>query len=266
MRETIRQWLEDGLVDLFVGYKAVDGLAIPWVFSKKALDDLDDFREGPYRYPLEKIAREILQEDPHLRIGILARQCTERATTVLHALRAIDQERIELLRTPCCASPMQTQVICSGLDRGEDLSRVPGEGIPKGKSFSVVDSMSAEERFSRWMYEFEKCIKCYGCRDICPVCVCRECTLQDEDLIKTGSLPVEVPLFHLVRAVHMAGRCVDCGLCEEACPADIPLRTLYQKVGVLVRDLYGYVPGQDAIPLIWGPLSDAEREALASGT
>jgi formate dehydrogenase (coenzyme F420) beta subunit len=41
----------------------------------------------------------------------------------------------------------------------------------------------------------------------------------------------------------MAGRCVDCGLCEEACPADIPLRLLYRKVNEIVTELFDYRTG-----------------------
>jgi ferredoxin len=41
----------------------------------------------------------------------------------------------------------------------------------------------------------------------------------------------------------MAGRCIDCGLCEENCPADIPLRVLYKKGNALVKDLFGYNVG-----------------------
>jgi Na+-translocating ferredoxin:NAD+ oxidoreductase RnfC subunit len=43
----------------------------------------------------------------------------------------------------------------------------------------------------------------------------------------------------------MAGRCVDCGLCEEACPMDIPLRTLYRRVREVVKELMDYLPGAD---------------------
>ncbi|MGQ9750911.1 hypothetical protein [Desulfosoma sp.] len=92
MRDTIRKWLEDGVVDVFLGYKAVDGHVIPWIFKKSELDELDAFCDGPYRYPLEKMAREILQEDEHVRVGLLARQCTERAVTMLQALQALDRQ------------------------------------------------------------------------------------------------------------------------------------------------------------------------------
>jgi formate hydrogenlyase subunit 6/NADH:ubiquinone oxidoreductase subunit I len=61
--------------------------------------------------------------------------------------------------------------------------------------------------------------------------------------VETGGVPPEVPLFHLIRAVHMAGRCIDCGLCEDACPVDIPLRLLYRKSNEIVKDLFGYETG-----------------------
>ena len=41
----------------------------------------------------------------------------------------------------------------------------------------------------------------------------------------------------------MAGRCIDCGLCEEACPVDIPLRFLYRMANGIVKDLFDYEAG-----------------------
>jgi ferredoxin len=41
----------------------------------------------------------------------------------------------------------------------------------------------------------------------------------------------------------MAGRCIDCGLCEDACPVDIPLRLLYHKVNALFTELFDYQTG-----------------------
>ena len=42
----------------------------------------------------------------------------------------------------------------------------------------------------------------------------------------------------------MGGRCIDCGLCEEVCPAGIPLRSLYKEVNRLVGELFDYRPGE----------------------
>ena len=112
--------------------------------------------------------------------------------------------------------------------------------------------MDLTGRLDYWKEAFDRCIKCYGCRDVCPVCFCNVCTLEEDVLVKTGNLPPENPMFHLTRAVHMAGRCIDCNLCTEVCPAHIPLRTLYKKVAEIVKDQFEYVtgiPGEGKSPL-----------------
>jgi len=57
-------------------------------------------------------------------------------------------------------------------------------------------------------------------------------------------------IFHIVRALHVAGRCVDCGACSRACPMGIDLQALNRKMMKDVREWYGYQAGMDpeAIP------------------
>ena len=60
----------------------------------------------------------------------------------------------------------------------------------------------------------------------------------------------------------MAGRCIDCGLCEEACPVDIPLRLLYRKVNQIVAD-YRPGSGPEQSPLsVLGETAALEPEPL----
>lgn len=243
MKEKVRDWLETGKVDLFLGYKKVDGHPLPHAFSKANLGELGELIVSPARYALEKLAAEILALKPALKIGILGRDCNRRALNVLAVHKQITPGQIEILEVNCCPSPLHKHADCSNLEP-QTYGPVKLElGIDNNMSVAQLEQFDQESLFSRWMYEFQKCLKCYGCRDICPVCFCRECSLENGDLVETGGLPPEVPLFHLIRAVHMAGRCIDCGLCEEACPVDIPLRLLYRKVNGIVKDLYGYETG-----------------------
>ena len=49
----------------------------------------------------------------------------------------------------------------------------------------------------------------------------------------------------MIRAMHMASRCVACRECELTCPAHIPLTVLYDLMRRDMQTLLGYVPGAD---------------------
>ncbi|MBI5955455.1 MAG: 4Fe-4S dicluster domain-containing protein, partial [Chloroflexi bacterium] len=57
----------------------------------------------------------------------------------------------------------------------------------------------------------------------------------------------EKQLFHIMRAYHLAGRCVGCQECERACPMGLPLSLLNRKIAKEVAELFsGYRAGADA--------------------
>jgi ferredoxin len=243
MLEHIRNLLTSGKIDLFLAYKSTAGHPLPHAFTADNLDELGQLIPGNARYPLEKIAAELTAAQPGLKIGLVARDCDQRALNVLTVWNQIDPDHIEIVNLNCCPSNLKEHAQCAYLSPQATGRFKKQVGIDNNFSPREAESFDRKERFDRWAYEFQKCIKCYGCRDICPVCFCKECSLEHNELIGTGRLPPDVPIFHLVRAVHMAGRCVDCGLCEEACPADIPLRLLYRKVNEIVTDLFDYRTG-----------------------
>ena len=59
-------------------------------------------------------------------------------------------------------------------------------------------------------------------------------------------------MFQVIRNIHVAGRCTDCGECERACPVNIPLRSLTKEMYDLVDELYHFKAGMDkeAAPLM----------------
>jgi len=243
MQDMVKRWLEDGTVDIFLGYKSSYGHPLPHCFVKEKLEEVDQLIDGPARYSLEKIATHIAAQKPNLKIGMLARDCNQRALKALTIWNKLKSENFKTITVNCCPSNLKKHADCSYLESEPSGVYKKQVGIDNTLPLEAVQAYSDGERFSRWMYEFQKCVKCYGCRNICPVCFCKDCSLENDDLVGTGKLPPDIPIFHLVRAVHMAGRCIDCGLCEDACPVDIPLRLLYRKVNALFSELFDYETG-----------------------
>ena len=124
---------------------------------------------------------------------------------------------------------------------------------PRGKiseSYERVDELSALEPNARWNYwaeKFDRCIRCYACRNICPVCYCRECLADkwEPDWVNKSVNLTENTMFHIMRAMHVAGRCIDCHECQRACPVGIPLLDIYKKLEKDVLNEFNFIPGTD---------------------
>lgn len=104
-----------------------------------------------------------------------------------------------------------------------------------------IEKMSPDERFAYWAEQFSKCIRCNACRNVCPACSCEKCIFDNSRANVAGKAKVdsEEQFFHIVRAYHVAGRCVDCGECSRVCPAGIPLAKLNRKIVKDITEFYG---------------------------
>lgn len=113
--------------------------------------------------------------------------------------------------------------------------------------------------------QFATCIGCYNCAVACPICFCKECffrtaTFEPESeryfrwAERAGALrmPTEILLYQLTRLNHMVASCVGCGMCQSACPCNLPLTVIFRAVGEGVQKMLDYVPGrslEDELPL-----------------
>lgn len=122
--------------------------------------------------------------------------------------------------------------------------------VPDVDPFEVVrqhESKTVDERWEWFAGELDRCIRCRACRQACPMCYCKTCFADQTNPAWIGqtAAPADVIGFHIGRLFHMAGRCVDCGLCEAACPMNIPLTVLNRKLDQVVFDMFGYQSGMD---------------------
>lgn len=148
----------------------------------------------------------------------------------------------------------------------------PPQEVPDGEpdrqaAISELEAMDAGDRLSFWIEQLARCTRCHACRQICPMCFCERCVAE-----KTRPAWIETSphlrgslAWHLTRALHLAGRCVDCGECERACPAGIPLGLLNRKAAESVEKRYGYAVTDD--PSVPAPIGtyrlDDEQEFIA---
>lgn len=104
-----------------------------------------------------------------------------------------------------------------------------------------LENMTLAERGAYWDAYFAQCLRCYACRQVCPACTCRSCVFdrQSPPWVSRKASLGENTVFHLTRAFHVAGRCVDCGACQQVCPVGIPVHLLNRKMIKDMSELYG---------------------------
>ena len=175
-------------------------------------------------------------------------------------------------------------ILLANTDAGEALlagcefEEKPKEtGDEQGREKAVKDIREergqSRERFIRENSEikgiealgkfYDKCVNCHNCMKACPICYCKEClfdsVLFDAEasryLRKAESrglykMPNDTLLFHVTRMNHMILSCVECGLCEQACPSEIPLMTLLIPVAENAQKELDYQPGKDIEEMI----------------
>lgn len=256
--------LSDGSVAAVVGYTSArrKGAAQPVVvtraedasrliFSPSCVNNLAVY--------LTKAKKEVPSEG---RIGIVVKGCDLKALVGLMGESQLKRENLYIIGVPCpgvLGSTVQPALelnaetmaakCCECDDRlPEGADFVPPVTLPvqpeTDKRYAAeiarLEGMTPAERWAYWKEQFAKCIKCYACRQVCPFCFCEQCLCDRNkpQMVEGTPRPAGNTAWHIVRAMHLAGRCAGCAECERACPMDIPLNLLNRKMAKELKELF----------------------------
>ena len=279
LRETCRELLSAGTVQVVIGYGS-DGGAAPqpvFVTDPDAVDQLVFDQQCHHNLTTYLTRAEVRAMS---RVAIVVKGCDERAVLVLEQESQIDRDQVYLIGVACTGTgkpdgtgqPVSPR--CRSCDvhlpRHSDavigeVENLPVEATARYARLEEFMRRSPQERFTYWMDEFSRCTRCYACRQVCPLCYCRVCVMDKNrpQTVDTSAHPRGTLAFHITRAFHLAGRCVDCGACARACPAGIDLGLLNASLARAAESEFGFRAGMDAdaAPLL-GEYSTRDREGF----
>jgi len=198
----------------------------------------------------------------HRKVGIVVKGCDGRSLITLLAEKQFERERIIVLAPACngvaansvklgkCAD-CATHIAPNADYTYDDPDTVSS---PEFKESQQIEDLPYYKRWKFFADHFDRCDRCYACRQVCPMCYCEICIVdqQDPQWIDPSTKLSANTMWHLIRAYHLAGRCADCGECERICPEHIPLRILNTSLEKAIIEMFKTRPGTipDVLPVL----------------
>ena len=263
MRAAARRLLAEGKVNVVIGYGARGPVFVTspddvcrLVWNTGCLGNLTAYLK---RREVRALGRP----------AVVVKGCDERALVVLEKENQIERAGIHAIGMACSG---MGEAKCVGCDvrqpRFADETIGTAEPAVADGRWAELDAFLSRpraERMAYWSREFDRCVKCYACRQSCPMCYCERC-LADKNrpvAIRTSATRRDNFAWQIARAFHLAGRCVGCDACTRACPAGIDLRLLNLAVARAAGEHFGYRAGMEpAADLPIGSFAPGDKEAF----
>jgi len=261
VRQLINDILDKEEAEAVLALANEHGNVQPYVYKKG--DSMDNLALWP-KYSMAPILQSIQTANPAMKLAVVARGCDDRALVELAKRNQIYLDNVKIIGLSCTADEAKECACANPYPRSIDVGEKV-TGVEITEELTAISNQDYDERLGFWKDVFSKCIKCYGCRNACPLCVCEECVLEDDAWVKAGEIPPPFPIFHLIRAYHLSDKCVECGECQNSCPMGIPLTSLYAMIRGEFKELFDYMPGADIDRK--SPLATSlEEEPIREGT
>jgi len=195
LREIARTLLTDGTVRVIIGWEDARRGARPvfitdpadtdrLIFDTRCVHNLVTYL-NPRRDNVAELGK----------IGLVVKGCDAKAVAGLLREAQLTRDDVVLIGVRCGgvleeaelpeAAPLSPENVaprCYGCDNREPdlVDHLLGESQPEpprpvmtiDERVAALDAQPLEERWAFWTEQFSKCVRCYACRQVCPLCVC----------------------------------------------------------------------------------------------
>jgi formate dehydrogenase subunit beta len=287
IRETAKKLLEEGKVDVFIGYKkgSVPMMNEPVLISDPAKTDILYWDSNCGLNLCNYLTKRTEK------IGIIANGCNSRNIVTHIVENQVKRDQLYIVGIPCkgmidhraVQRAVKQREILDIKEEGDSFTvngknfeetfdkkdflqtncavcthRNPVEydemiaepveeqtGVEAYRDVEKIEEMEPEKKWGFFTRLIERCIRCYACRNACPLCYCPTCFVDESQpqWVGKSSDPTDTMTFHFLRAYHCAGRCTDCGACERVCPMGISMRQFTKKLNKDTLDLFSWEAG-----------------------
>lgn len=240
--EKVKELLDNGSITLMIGFKnGFNKKPIPGFAENAKQADLLIYNAecvGNLAVYLHKS-----EVKKHKKVGIFAN-----ISTLKSIVQLVSENQLwELEKTIITVSKNDEIVVFTDVKEvekyvQENYAEYSEEDL---KQIAEIEAMSREERWAFWTDQLSACIKCYACRAVCPMCYCPSCTVEcnQPQWINVSSETLGNIEWHTMRAMHLAGRCINCGECGRQCPAGIPVHLFTTKMNKDIQKEFGSKTG-----------------------
>ncbi len=243
-----KEYLKIAKVDIVIGYSTGSNPNIrqpAFIESAEQANNLILDRLCDYNLALYLVKKNLLAK--HKKIAIFLNPSGIRTINILASEQQIDVNKIIILAFQITDNDIKTLQGETIDDFSELLDNLKNTPMPQeyANELAEIQNLSQAKRFEYWQQQFAKCIKCYACRQACPMCYCDRCIVDcnQPQWICPSAHTLGNFEWNIVRAFHLAGRCAECGNCQRACPVEIPLMKINRSIAQEVRERFDYFAG-----------------------
>ena len=135
------------------------------------------------------------------KIGLVVKGCDVKAVAGLLREAQLTRDDVVLIGVRCggvleenelpaalSLTPENVAPRCYGCDNREPTltDHLVGEPQPEpprpvmtiDERVAALDDQPLEERWAFWTEQLSKCVRCYACRQVCPLCICERCIVE----------------------------------------------------------------------------------------